>query len=75
MITSTYYLRPNITIETELVGWTKFFIYNYQGIHYRVFRSLNDLSRFLMNGEDACSFDGLTEVELEKYLKLTELTG
>ena len=31
MITATTYIRPNITIEYELIGLKKFYVYNYKG--------------------------------------------
>jgi len=68
MITATTYIRPNITIDSEIIGLKKFYIYNYKGVHYRVFRSLISLRDFIANGNKTCIFECNTENELEKYL-------
>lgn len=47
MIITTTYIQPDITIESELIGLKKFYIYNYKGVHFRVFHSLADLKKFI----------------------------
>lgn len=68
MITTTKYIKPNITIEYELVGLRKFYVYNYKGIHYRVFDSLIKLRDFILSGNETWIFDCETENKLDKYL-------
>ena len=68
MITATTYIRPNITIDSEIIGLKKFYVYNYKGVHYRVFRSLISLRDFIASGNKTCIFECNTENELEKYL-------
>jgi hypothetical protein len=67
----TEYLRANRTIETIVVKqgiFSKaFWIYNYEGIHYRVFENLLDVFNFLNNSiEPAHSFDN--ENKLDNFL-------
>lgn len=69
MIIATKYMRPNITIETELVGSKKFYIHNYKGVHYIVFDLLKNLRDFVASGRESWIFDCVTENELEKYLQ------
>ena len=68
MISATKYLRPNITIESEIVDSKKFYVYNYKGLHYRVFCSLMSLREFLLTGYKTWIYDCYTESELDKYL-------
>lgn len=68
MIIATKYIRPNITIDSELIGTEKFYIYNYQGVHYRVFDSLDALNIFLNSEHTTWCFECETENELEKFL-------
>ena len=68
MVTTTAYLRPNITIESEIIGSKKSYIYNYQGIHYRFFRSVENLQDFITKGCKTWIFECNTEAELEKHL-------
>ena len=67
MITEKKYLKPNITIETESVGMLKFYIYNYKGIHYRVFDSLVALNMFLNKTQATWCFECDSEIELNSY--------
>ncbi len=69
MITSTKYIKPNITIETEHVGERTFYIYNYQGVHYRVFNSFSGLHNFVTNESKTWDFECDNEFQLEQYLK------
>jgi hypothetical protein len=71
MIIATKYLRPNITIEYEMIDSKKYYVYNYQGVHYRVFNSLMSLGDFLFKEADTWIFDCCTEDELERYLYKT----
>lgn len=68
MILATAYLKPNITIQAELIGLNKFYVYNYQGIHYRVFNSLMNLQEFIAREYKNWIFECDTENKLEKYL-------
>jgi len=72
MISSTKYLRPNVTIETEYIGTNKFYVYNCQGRHYRVFASLVALNLFLNKAQSTWDFDCDTESELETFLNTTQ---
>jgi hypothetical protein len=67
MITETTYIRPNITIEHELVGSKMYFVYNFKGISYRVFNSLTTLNNYISGVTEACLFECNSEKELEKY--------
>ena len=69
MTFATTYLKPNITIETELIGVRKFYVYNYQGINYRVFCSLINLQNFIKKGQATWSFECCVESDLEEYFK------
>lgn len=71
MITATQYIKPNITIEIELIGFDKFYIYNYQGVHYRVFNSLESLQMFLNDECFTCCFEFNSESELNKFLYIS----
>lgn len=68
MITATAYIQPNITIESEIVGSKKFYVYNYKGVHYRVFRSRIKLQESLAKERKTWIFECNTEGELEEYL-------
>lgn len=65
---ATIYLRSDITIESEIVGTKKFYVYNDQGIYYRVFDSLMNLGKFIIGGYNTWIFECEDENELEKYL-------
>jgi len=68
MIMTTFYIRPNITVEVELIGANKFYVYNYKGIHYRVFNSLMNLRDFIITEDNTWIFECETEKNLERYL-------
>jgi hypothetical protein len=70
MITSTIYIKPNITIEHELIGSKRFYVHNYKGVHYRVFDSLMKLREFTLHGNETWIFECETENKLEKYFEL-----
>jgi len=74
MITETTYLRPNVTIEHELVGSKMFFVYNFKGISYRVFGSLANLNSYISGKIESCLFQCSSEKELEKYFTLIHNT-
>lgn len=69
MIIATKYIMPNITIEAELIGTRKFYIYNYQGVHYRVFNSLRGLHDFIIKESRMWDFECGDELQLEQYLE------
>ena len=68
MILATTYIRPNITIESEIIGQKKFYVYNYKGVHYRVFNSLRSLWDFTTREYKTWIFECETEKELDDYL-------
>lgn len=68
MIIATKYLKSNITVESELVGSKKFYVYNYKGICYKVFCSLINLRDFIAGEGKTWIFECDTENKLEKYL-------
>ena len=75
MIISITYIQPNITIESELIGLKKFYVYNYKGVHYRVFCSLTSLREFISKEYKTWIFECGTESELEKYLHKSEVNN
>lgn len=68
----TDYLKPDITIETVFVcsrnNSKLFLVYNYQGLHFRVFEKISDILHFI-NGDfmPELAFD--KEEELDNFLK------
>lgn len=68
MITATTYIKSNITIDSESVGSKRFYVYNYKGVHYRVFNSLTNLQDFIAEEHKTWIFECDNENELEKYL-------
>jgi len=68
MMLATIYLCPNITVESFLVGVKKFYVYNYKGVHYRVFCSLEKLRQFLLQETNTFDFECENEKELDEYL-------
>ena len=70
------YLRASRTIETIEVSLDSkakiYFIYNYEGTHFRLFNSLASLIQFFeSNMESKISFD--KESELDAYLETVVL--
>ncbi len=61
------HIRANIAVEIEEIGTQLYYVYNYQGIHFRVFQSILDLSKFLEDMSCTWIFECLTEGELEDY--------
>ena len=68
MITATTYIKSNITIDSESVVSKRFYVYNYKGVHFRVFTSLTNLRDFIAKEYKTWVFECGTEDELEKYL-------
>lgn len=74
---TTEYIRSSRTIETVLVSNSKikklFYVYNYEGVSFRVFKSLLLLLQFFEIGaESDVHFE--SEVELDNFLSTIELT-
>jgi len=74
----TEYLRPSRTIETVLVTneclSEIFFIYNHEGISFRVFKSHLDLINFFLNKSES-NFHFNTEDELDVFLTEEKLAA
>ena len=72
----TVYLRASRTVDVILLKSfeglsTKeavLYIYNYEGIHYRIFKELNDFFNFLDGIDDKCVCEFDNETEMENYL-------
>lgn len=75
----TYYLRASRTIETILVEngnrQNLFFVYNYEGNHFRLFYSIDSLVNFFScsDAEVYCDFE--TDEELDNFLGTVKLRG
>lgn len=69
MIIEIEYIKPKITIETEVIGKDMFYIYSYQGVHYRVFNSLFGLRNFVTKEAKTWVFECGDEFQLEQYLE------
>ena len=69
----TDYLRPNRTIESILLSNNKgeklVFVYNYEGVHFRLFLSLSQLIDFF-NKDGASSFEFENENKLDRALEM-----
>lgn len=69
---NVHYLRPDRTIETTLVcnGLLEkaLWIYNDQGLFYRVFESISAMLNFFNSGPEAKTYFE-TELELDAYLE------
>lgn len=67
----TEYLRSNRTIDTILVNQGViskiFWIYNFEGIHFRVFEKLLEVHNFLNNSFEA-KYSFNNEKELDDFL-------
>jgi len=68
---NTEYLRASRTIETIIVSKDNisevFFVYNYEGNSFRVFKNHLDLINFYQN-KAKCNFHFNTEIELDNFL-------
>lgn len=54
----------------EKLSQTLVYIYNYEGIHYRIFATLTDYLNFLNNMGDNCICEFDSETKMENYLTL-----
>ncbi|MCK0122980.1 hypothetical protein MWU76_01075 [Gelidibacter sp. F2691] len=74
----TEYLRPSRTIETVLVSNQKlsqvFFVYNYEGNYFRVFKNHLDLILFFQDKAES-DFEFGTEEALDYYLENLNITN
>jgi hypothetical protein len=74
----TEYLRASRTIETVLVSNKNlsdlFFIYNYEGISFRVFKTHVDLINFFLNKSDS-NYHFETEDEVDDFLAEVKLAA
>lgn len=66
---AAYYLnRADRNVEVLQVGSTIFYIYNYEGIHYRLFDCLIELINFFQ-GIESKYLDFNEDDELDNYLE------
>ena len=74
----TEYLRASRTIETVLVSRKNlsdlFFIYNYEGISFRVFKTHLDLINFFLNKSES-SYHFETEDAVDDFLSEVKLAA
>lgn len=70
----THYLRPDRTIETIYIKNIDkvVYVYNYEGIHFRVFTDIIDLIHFFQFGIES-NLDFSNELDLDAFL-LNKLT-
>lgn len=74
----TEYLRPSRTIDIlsvvneQSMQERLFYIYNYEGTHFRLFYSLTKLISFF-NNEDEADYDSESEDELHGHLEKIDL--
>lgn len=66
----TIHLRPSRTIEIVQKSKNVLFIYNYEGKHFRVFRTKEDIKDFLTNRSNNYIFETNSEIILENYIDL-----
>ncbi|WP_020404563.1 hypothetical protein [Gracilimonas tropica] len=70
------YIRSDISVETvQLTMDDKrktFWVYNYQGISYRLFKSKKELNKFL-KGQSSTHFSFDSEKELDTHFKFTPI--
>jgi len=72
--TDVHYLRPNRTMESLLIEDSettkKVLVYNYEGVHFRVFENQKEASRFVNGDSNAKTItEFIDENELDKYLQ------
>lgn len=68
--TTVKYFRPNRTLEyyKQIETGGKFSIYNYEGIHFRLFQNVSERKSFFDEGtEPQLDFD--SEKKLDEYLE------
>ena len=68
MMTHVIYLRPSRTIEVISGRLNSWFIYNYEGYHFRVFSSEKDIKDFFSKGRCNYVFETTSEEELDEFL-------
>lgn len=69
MIIDIEYIRPNITIETFNTGSRYLYIYNYKGVHFRLFDSKNTLDQFMSSETNNNIREFSCESNLDFFLK------
>lgn len=57
-------------IETKQLQQKLHYIYNYEGVYFRVFELLNDFVNFIDGDDDKCICEFDNEIELENHLTL-----
>ena len=62
------YLRPSRTIEVISGRLNNWFIYNYEGYHFRVFSSGKYIKDFFSKGISNYVFETTSEEELDEFL-------
>jgi len=73
MTSQITHLRPNITIETITLtnphqSPKTLYVYNYKGVHYRVFSTQKHLENFLENIPAPILADFTNESDLDAFL-------
>lgn len=76
-LVETYYLRSNRTIESILLknrhDQKMVYVYNYEGVHFRLFLSLIQIIDFFNNGKEP-EYDFEKEHNLDKALIKLDIT-
>ncbi|KAB2917272.1 MAG: hypothetical protein F9K23_05815 [Bacteroidetes bacterium] len=74
------YLRPNKTVETILVSSNEktsnkkiLYVYNFEGLHFRLFENILDLFSFLANKSCSMLKEFSSDEELDNYLSIMEM--
>ena len=66
------YLRPSRTIEIVKLSMNKqssiLYIYNYEGYHFRVFKSKKNIKNFFMNNNYEIIYETNDNQDLDDYL-------
>jgi len=67
---NTNYVTPNRTFETITIdGSNRFlYVYNYKGVHFRLFTEIFELAQFLELGKEP-KYDFLNEADLDLFLE------
>lgn len=72
-VIQTEYLRSDKTIETILITDKKYskliYVYNYEGLHFRVFNEILELSKCLQGISHNLLTECTTENELDDFLQ------
>lgn len=70
MVCHTDYITSNRTLETiTVVGTDEYlYVYNYKGIHFRLFMDLVELAQFFQFGTES-KYDFSEDVELDLFLE------